>query len=188
MLILPATAKTIAGFMAAAEAAPEELSTIANVMTAPPMPFIPEEHHGEVVILAMLVHAGPTEEGERALAPFRELATPLADMVRPMDYPEIYPPDDLTTVRPQRPARFLDTIVNDEPTDPEHLELDAMMSAARSHPGRRYGPVPADATVRPQAEQDHGHGRDLRKPDEPRPRYWVTDFAAALRQSDSGDT
>ena len=48
-------------------------------MTAPPLPFIPDEHHGELVILAMLVHAGPSEAGERALAPFRSLATPIAD-------------------------------------------------------------------------------------------------------------
>ena len=32
MLVLPATAETIAGFIAAAEAAPEELWTIANIM------------------------------------------------------------------------------------------------------------------------------------------------------------
>src|SRR5215217_8714719 len=35
MLILPATPEVIASFVAEAEAAPEELSTIANVMTAP---------------------------------------------------------------------------------------------------------------------------------------------------------
>ena len=34
LLVLPATAETIAGFVAAAEAAPEELTTIANVMPA----------------------------------------------------------------------------------------------------------------------------------------------------------
>ena len=40
MLILPATPETVAGFIAAAEAAPDELSTIANVMPCPPMPFV----------------------------------------------------------------------------------------------------------------------------------------------------
>ena len=111
MLVLPATTETVAGFIAAAEAAPDELSTIANVMTAPPMPFIPKEHHGEMVILAMLVHSGPTEDGEQAVAPFRALATPLADMVRPMAYPEIYPPDD-PEYRPLAAARtmFVDSI------------------------------------------------------------------------------
>ncbi|HET8777131.1 MAG TPA: FAD-binding oxidoreductase, partial [Candidatus Limnocylindria bacterium] len=81
MLVLPATPDTVAGFIAAAEAAPEELSTIANVMSAPPMPFLPEEAHGKVVILAMLAFAGDPADGERALAPFRALAEPLADML-----------------------------------------------------------------------------------------------------------
>src|SRR6185295_17631044 len=80
MLMLPATAETIAGFIAAAEAAPEDVSTIANVMPAPPMPFIPAEQHGKLVIMGLIAHVGDPDAGQAALAPFRELATPLADM------------------------------------------------------------------------------------------------------------
>jgi FAD/FMN-containing dehydrogenase len=94
MLFLPATPEIVASFIAEAEAAPEELSTIANVMPAPPMPFVPEEQHGKVVIFALMAYAGAPEEGERALAPFRALAEPIADMVRPIPYPEIYMPDE----------------------------------------------------------------------------------------------
>ena len=36
----------------------------------------------------MIVHVG--EAGERAVAPFRELAEPMADMLREMPYPGIY--------------------------------------------------------------------------------------------------
>ena len=93
MLILPATPDVVAGFVAASEAAPAELTTIANVMPCPPMPFVPEEHHGELVVFALITYAGPAEDGERAIAPLRALATPLADMVHPMPYPEIYPPE-----------------------------------------------------------------------------------------------
>jgi FAD/FMN-containing dehydrogenase len=93
-LLLPATPEVITGFVAEAEAAPDELSTIANVMPAPPMPFIPEEHHGRLVVMAMLVYAGDVEAGERAVAPFRALATPIADMLRPMRYPEMYPDEE----------------------------------------------------------------------------------------------
>src|SRR6266545_3294294 len=78
MLMLPASAEVVAEFIALAEAAPEELSTIANVMPAPPMPFVPEEHHGKLVVLAFMCYAGETGAGERALAPFRALATPRA--------------------------------------------------------------------------------------------------------------
>ena len=69
--MLPGTPDVIAGFIAAADAAPDELSTIANVMPCPPMPFVAEEHYGKIVILAMLGWSGDDAAGERAIAPFR---------------------------------------------------------------------------------------------------------------------
>lgn len=90
MLILPATPEVITGFLDAATAAPEDLSTIANVMSAPPMPFIPEDAHGEAILIAQMAYAGPVECGEAVLAPFRALAKPYADMVQPMLYRELY--------------------------------------------------------------------------------------------------
>ena len=71
MLFLPATADVIAAFIAEAEAAPEELSTIANVMPAPPLPFLAPEHHGRLVVMAMLVYAG---DARPASAPSRRSA------------------------------------------------------------------------------------------------------------------
>jgi FAD/FMN-containing dehydrogenase len=193
MLILPANAETVAGFIAAAEAAPEELSTIANVMTAPPMPFVPEEHHGKPIVMGMLVHVGPGEEGERALAPFRALATPIVDMLRPMSYPEIYPPED-DEYRPLAAARtmFVDTI------DRGHAELileslrrsTAMMPVAQLRVlGGAMARVSADATA-----FAHRSSRIMvnvaavyATPDEaPVHEAWVIAFAAALRQGDSG--
>jgi hypothetical protein len=94
LLILPATAEVIEGFVSAADSAPEELSAILNVMPAPPMPLVPEALHGKLVVFAFLLHLGDLEAGERAVAPFRALATPIVDMVRPMPYAEIYPPED----------------------------------------------------------------------------------------------
>src|SRR6476620_3197624 len=114
MLFLPATPDTVAGFIAAAEAAPDELTTIANVMPCPPMPFVPAEHHGELVIMALVTYAGDAEAGERAIAPLRALATPVADLVRPMTYPEIYPPED-HDYHPTAAARtlFIDRVDRD---------------------------------------------------------------------------
>ena len=94
MLLLPADAGVIEGFVAAAGAAPEELSGIANIMVAPPMPFLPPQAHGKLVIMAMLAYAGDAEAGERALAPFRTLAEPLADLVQPMPYAGLFVPQD----------------------------------------------------------------------------------------------
>ena len=64
MLILPATPEVITGFLEAAEAAPEELSTIANVMLAPPMPFIPEEAHGKPMLMGLMAYVGPVDQGD----------------------------------------------------------------------------------------------------------------------------
>jgi FAD/FMN-containing dehydrogenase len=94
LLVLPATAGTISGFVELAGDAPEELTCIANVLPAPPLPFLPEEWHGRPVVLAMMVHAGEGPGAEQALAPFRALDTPIADLVGPMPYPDVYPPDD----------------------------------------------------------------------------------------------
>ena len=109
MLFLPATAEIVASFIAEAEAAPEELSTIANVMPAPPMPFVPEEQHGKLVIFALMAYAGAPEAGEHALAPFRALAEPIADMVKPIPYRRSICPTTRTTTRSQPGARCSST-------------------------------------------------------------------------------
>jgi FAD/FMN-containing dehydrogenase len=111
LLFLPATPETVRRFLDEAQAAPDEVSTIANVMPAPPMPFIPEEHHGEPVIMAFVVHAGGGEAGERAVAPFRAIAAPIADMVGPKPYPQIYMPED-PDYRPIATSRtsFVDSV------------------------------------------------------------------------------
>src|SRR4051794_1068113 len=90
MLILPATPEVITGFLDAADAAPEELSAIANIMVAPPMPMIPEEAHGKPVLMGLFAYVGPVDQADAVFAPFRALADPYADMVRPMRYPELY--------------------------------------------------------------------------------------------------
>ena len=151
MLFLPATSDVVAGFIAEAEAAPEELSTIANVMPAPPMPFIPEAAHGKLVVLAMMVYAGDVEAGQRALAPFRALAEPIADMLRPMPYPEIYPPDE-EGYHPTGTVHnmFLDRIDTEvAATTLEHLQAStAMMRAAQLRVlGGAMARVPDDATA-----------------------------------------
>ena len=93
MLVLPASPEVIEGFVAEAQAAPDELTTIAGVMPAPPLPFVPPEQHGRPVVMATLAYAGDAESGRRAIAPLRALAEPIVDMVRPMAYPDVFPPE-----------------------------------------------------------------------------------------------
>jgi FAD/FMN-containing dehydrogenase len=94
MMVLPATASVIAGCMREAINAPNELSAIFNVMPAPPMPFLTSEHHGKLIVMALMMYAGDPKNGEHVVQPFRKLATPLADMVHPMRYREIFFPED----------------------------------------------------------------------------------------------
>ena len=89
-LVLPATPEVVAKFVELAAAAPDELTAIASVMPALPLPFIPEAMHGQIVFFAMMAYAGPDAAAQEALRPFRELATPIADLVGPMPYPGMY--------------------------------------------------------------------------------------------------
>jgi FAD/FMN-containing dehydrogenase len=193
MLMLPATAETIAAFIAEADAASDELSTIANVMPAPPMPFVPAEFHGQLVIMALMCHAGPVDAGERALVPFRNLATPVVDMVRPMPYPEIYPPDE-EGYHPIAVGRtmFVDTITRQTAAVIiDHLrESTAQMRVAQLRVlGGAVARVPADATA-----YAHRTSRIMvniaalcQDAEEVAQRTpWVNGFAAALRQGDGG--
>lgn len=105
-LVLPATPEALAGFVAAAKAAPDELSTILLVMPAPPLPFLPPEMIGKTVLMGMMAYAGPAEEAQQVLAPFRSLATPLADLVRPGPYGMMYLPED-PSMKPSVSVRTL---------------------------------------------------------------------------------
>ena len=91
MMILPATAQIITRLIAEAESAPDELSTIANVMLAPPeMPGLPDEYLGQPIVMLLMAYAGDTESGEKVVKPFRSLATPIVDLVKSMSYSEIF--------------------------------------------------------------------------------------------------
>jgi Berberine and berberine like len=193
MLMLPATPDVIASFIAEAQSAPEELSTIANVMPAPPMPFVPAEHHGQLIILAFLAYAGAVEAGERAIAPFRALAQPLADMVRPMRYPEMYLPDD-PDYHPTATGHtmFLDRLDRTAAENIfQHLQdSDAVMRVAQLRVlGGAMQRVPEEATAF--AHRSRRIMANLAafytSPEDRLVREaWLADFAAGLRQGDSG--
>jgi FAD/FMN-containing dehydrogenase len=196
MLILPATPASIASFVSEAEAAPEELSTIANVMVAPPMPFLPAEAHGRLVIMALMCYAGDVDAGERALAPFRALAEPLADMVRPMAYPEIYRlfGDEAVPGPEQEVTRSFFVEAADATTAEaivDHLRRStAPMAVAQLRIlGGAMARVPAEETA-------FGH-RDRRvmvalgalyqrAEESPQHEAWITDFATALDDGTPG--
>jgi FAD/FMN-containing dehydrogenase len=160
-------------------------------MTAPPMPFLPPEVHGKLVLMGLLAYAGPVEEAERVLAPFRELAEPLANMVRPIAYPEIYPPEeeDFRPI-PAMHNMFLEGV--DLPTAETMLERISTSGAPMAVTqlrvlGGAMARVPADATAfahrgKRVMAQVAAIAEDLDRL--PERAAWVSETAAALDQGD----
>jgi FAD/FMN-containing dehydrogenase len=65
--------------------APDELTTVLNLRRAPAVPFLPEDMHGKHVVTVACCWIGSPEEGERVLAPLRELA-PSIDLAQPKPF------------------------------------------------------------------------------------------------------
>jgi FAD/FMN-containing dehydrogenase len=163
-------------------------------MTAPPMPFLPAEVHGKLIVFAMLVYAGNAEAGERAVAPFRKLATPLADMLKPMKYPEIFQEEGGDDYHPVAASRtmFIDRVDHSvAETILNHLKAStgSMAVTQLRALGGAMARVPVDATA-----FAHRKSRIMvnlaalyENPAEKETHEtWVTNFAAAIRQSDGG--
>lgn len=66
--------------------APDEITGLVNLTTAPPLPVIPAEWHGKKVAAFIAVSTGPLDEGESLVRAFREVAEPIADLIHPMPY------------------------------------------------------------------------------------------------------
>ena len=193
-LVLPATPEVLAGFAAAAEAAPEELSTIALVMPAPPMPFLPPQMHGRTVLIGMMAFAGAPDAAAAALAPFRALATPIADLVRPGAYSSMYMPED-TGPRPSLSIRTRFTSRMDVDNAARLLDglerSDAPMKMAQIRVlGGAAARVSADATAFAHRQSRimvaflalYGGGSDASSAHD----RWADECAAALGDTDGG--
>jgi len=89
-LFLPLSQQVLRGLIDASVEAPDELTQISFVMPLPPAPFLPPELVGTPAIAVMPVFSGPLDEGAAAMAPFRALAKPYADLIGPMPYPAQY--------------------------------------------------------------------------------------------------
>jgi hypothetical protein len=162
-------------------------------MPSPPMPFVPAEYHGKPIILAMMVYAGSIEAGERALAPFRAITNSIADMLRPMAYPEMFPPED-SSYQPTAVGRtmFIDKVGREEAKTILHFltNSDAPMRVAQVRVlGGAMAQVAVDATAfaHRKARIMAGLYTFYTGPEDlPRREAWVRDFTAAMDQGNSG--
>jgi FAD binding domain/Berberine and berberine like len=87
MACLPDKAPEILAFMRDyMEDAPEDLGTAVAFVSAPPEPFVPPEMHFKPITGIVVCWTGSQEEGEKVVAPIREVAQPVMDMVGPIPY------------------------------------------------------------------------------------------------------
>src|SRR3954454_14761466 len=65
---------------------PDELTSLVNLTTAPPVPFLPEAVHGKPIVVIGAMYSGTLDTAEAAVASLRTLAEPIVDMVGPVPY------------------------------------------------------------------------------------------------------
>ncbi len=82
-------ADILAGFRDFIVDAPEQFGGFPAFQIAPPLPFIPEERHGDTFIAFVACWAGPLEEGEAIIGKINDVAPVVAEHVGPMPYPAI---------------------------------------------------------------------------------------------------
>ena len=66
--------------------APDDVTAVVNLTSAPPLPAIPEEWHGKKVAAFLAASAGPVDEGAGLVGTIRQVAEPIVDLLGPMPY------------------------------------------------------------------------------------------------------
>ncbi|HEX6308276.1 MAG TPA: FAD-binding oxidoreductase [Longimicrobiales bacterium] len=194
MMILPATPERLVALLEQAYAAPDDLSLIVAAMPAPPLPFIPPEARGSMILMVMLVHCGDIDEGERIVGRIRSLATPMLDTVKPMRYPGMY---EAEGGPPHPPAvathtRFIDALDVDAAAALfERLRTGtAPMRVAQFRPlGGALARVPSDATAFAHRDRHFiaNVGAIYERPEQrDEQTVWAAGAAAELEQSAPG--
>jgi len=159
-VVYPATSEVLRGWADYAIQAPDELTSMAMILKAPPLPFIPAEHVGKLIVLIAFCYTGDLPTGERVVQPLRRLGTPLADLSGPRPYPALF---ELTreAAGPQGHAirsGFLQTVDDDT--------IESVLEHAQAMPipsglvqlralGGAMARVPADATAFSQRDKPY---------------------------------
>ncbi len=151
-VVFPASRAVLRAWADYAAQAPDELTSIVFVMPAPPVPFIPAEHHGRLVVIVGMCYVGDLAEGERVVEPLSQLGRPIANLVRPMPYPGLFALTEAASQPHPSITRsgYLDALTDDT--------LEAIVEHAAQMPipfglvelralGGAMAPVPPDATA-----------------------------------------
>jgi FAD/FMN-containing dehydrogenase len=66
--------------------APEDLMVLGVFWSAPDVPEVPAKWRGVPVVILLGCYTGPFEEGERVIAPLRQIGRPIADLSTPISW------------------------------------------------------------------------------------------------------
>lgn len=69
--------------------APEQMGVFPAFQVAPPLPFIPEDRHGDMFVALVACWAGDPAEGEKMFKSFHDIAEVKAEHVGPVPFPAI---------------------------------------------------------------------------------------------------
>ena len=69
--------------------APEQFGGFPAFQIAPPLPFIPEDRHGDTFVIFVACWAGPLDEGAAMIDQIKAVAPVVAEHVGPMPYPAL---------------------------------------------------------------------------------------------------
>ena len=117
--------------------APEEFGPAIGYLTVPAEDDLPAHLHGKLVSALALCYAGPIEEGEKVIEPFREL-DPLVDLVGPVPYAEFQCSiDDPPGYRNWWTAEYL------------HVVTETAIDVIHDHSLRTPNPGPAQSFIVP---------------------------------------
>lgn len=83
------TAKIFKFYREYIKTAPREMGCFPVFQIAPPLPFFPEDRHGDMFVGIVACWSGDPTEGERQFKPFHDVAEVKAEMIGPVPYPAI---------------------------------------------------------------------------------------------------
>lgn len=85
----------------AEEAAPE-LTLVALMRMAPPVPWLPKERHGTPIVALLACHTGSPQEGERDVTPIKGHGSPIGDILMRRPYTQLQALLDATQPKGRR--------------------------------------------------------------------------------------
>jgi FAD/FMN-containing dehydrogenase len=82
-------AQVVTGWRDHVDGAPDGLSSLINLTTAPPAPFLPVEWHFRKVAAIAVCWTGDPDTGLDVIQPLRSLGTVVADLIGPLPYVDL---------------------------------------------------------------------------------------------------